>query len=64
MTEVDRRGLFTGAGAVVALVPAAQQKADAMAEVWAHLRRSDERPLTKDEHKRLRQAEAKVNRRF
>lgn len=49
---------------VVTLIPAAQQKADAMAEVWAHLRLSDQRPLTKDEHKRLRKAEASANRRF
>lgn len=63
MRTVDRRTLFQAAG-VVTLIPAAQQRADAMAEVWAHLRLSEQRPLTREEEQRLRAAEAKVNRRF
>jgi hypothetical protein len=61
--SADRRKLSAAAGAAT-LVPAAQQRAEAMAEVWAHLRTSDQRPLTRDEHARLRSAEARVNRRF
>lgn len=61
--NLDRRNLIAGAG-MVTLIPAAQQKADAMAEVLAHLRTSDQRPLTREETQRLRDAERRVNRRF
>lgn len=60
---MHRRNLIKGAG-VVTLIPAAQQRADALETVWAHLRTSDQRPLTTEETQRLRDAEAKVNRRL
>lgn len=49
---------------VVELVPAARRRADALAEIWTHLRTSDQRPLTREETQRLREAERRVNRRF
>lgn len=55
---------MSGPAEVVALIPAARQRDNAMAEVLAHLRMSDQRPLTKDETQRLRDAERRANRRF
>jgi len=49
---------------IVSLIPAAHRRAAALAEVLAQLRASDQRPLAPDELKRLREAEARANRRF
>lgn len=57
--QVDRRALFGGAAALA--VPPLTQRQDALAEVMAHLRLSNTRPLTDAERARLHDAERRHN---